>query len=81
VDAGVTVVTLDDGKAYTAQILDDDPMAFMMVVVSFMRAHDESLLGGSRPRGGHGRPRRGIPASSLPSLHRVGLSGLTGASC
>jgi DNA invertase Pin-like site-specific DNA recombinase len=41
VEAGVSVVTLDDGKEYTAAMLDD-PLTFITVVLSFMRAHDES---------------------------------------
>ena len=77
VDAGVTVVTLDDGKAYTAQMLDDDPMAFMMVVVSFMRAHDESLQKSRRVKAAwsarKAKARR--QASLLQSLHRAGSSG------
>jgi Recombinase len=38
---GVSVVTLDDEKEYTAAMLDD-PLTFITVVLSFMRAHDES---------------------------------------
>lgn len=42
VDAGVVVVTLADGKTYTAETLNDDPTALMYVLVVAMRAHDES---------------------------------------
>src|SRR5947209_4273036 len=30
VDAGITLVTLQDGQEYTQQRLDDDPMSFLM---------------------------------------------------
>ena len=43
-DAGVTVVTLTDGKQYTAKSLDSDPLAFIYIVLGFTRAHEESAL-------------------------------------
>jgi DNA invertase Pin-like site-specific DNA recombinase len=49
VEAGVSVVTLDDEKEYTAAMLDD-PLTFITVVLSFMRAHDESLQKSRRVR-------------------------------
>lgn len=42
VESGVAVVTLNDEKVYTEEALDDDPFAFIMVVMTFMRAHEES---------------------------------------
>lgn len=42
VDSGITVVTLSDEKEYTKEALDEDPLAFIMVVLMFQRAHDES---------------------------------------
>ena len=45
VDEGVTVVDLSDGgREYSSGILDDDPMAFLMMVVRFMRANEEGAL-------------------------------------
>lgn len=43
VDEGVTVIDLSDGgREYSAEILDEDPMAFLMMIVRFMRANEES---------------------------------------
>lgn len=42
VGAGVTVVTLNDGKQYTEEGLDSDHMGLIMAVVYFMRANEES---------------------------------------
>jgi DNA invertase Pin-like site-specific DNA recombinase len=42
VDLGVAVVTLTDGRRYDAETLDDDPMALMFALVTFIRANDES---------------------------------------
>ncbi|NJD37379.1 MAG: recombinase family protein [Geobacter sp.] len=41
-DEGVTVVTLNDGKVYTAESLDDDPTALLMSLLIFVRANNES---------------------------------------
>lgn len=42
-DEGITVVSLLDGeKEYTASMLDKEPMEFLLLIVGFMRAHDES---------------------------------------
>jgi DNA invertase Pin-like site-specific DNA recombinase len=42
VNAGVTVVTLADGKVYNIDECDRDPMALMWALLSFARANDES---------------------------------------
>ena len=43
VSEGVTVVDLaDGGRVYSADILRKDPMAFLMMIVRFMRANEES---------------------------------------
>lgn len=41
-DGGVDVVTLSDGKRYTADGLDRDPTALLMSLLIFMRANEES---------------------------------------
>jgi DNA invertase Pin-like site-specific DNA recombinase len=46
VEAGVTVVTLNDGKAYTAQSLDG--MDFVYAILLFMRGHEESATKAKR---------------------------------
>jgi DNA invertase Pin-like site-specific DNA recombinase len=46
---GVTVVDLSDsGREYSAETLDRDGMLFMMMVVRFIRANEESTLKGAR---------------------------------
>lgn len=42
VDAGVSVVTLNDGREYSPQSLDRDPMDMLVSVLSFIRANEES---------------------------------------
>jgi DNA invertase Pin-like site-specific DNA recombinase len=44
VDAGVEVHTLSDGRRYDAKALDEDPMAIFAVVLTAMRAADESRM-------------------------------------
>src|SRR5215475_7917666 len=43
VSEGITVVDLSDsGRIYNAEVLRKDPMAFLMMIVRFMRANEES---------------------------------------
>lgn len=49
-DMGITVVTLFDGKAYDADSLDSDPVAFIMAILIFQRAHEESATKAYRLR-------------------------------
>lgn len=42
VDAGVSVVTLDNERVYTAESLNSDPMDLMVSILTFMRANEES---------------------------------------
>lgn len=48
VDEGITLVTLNDGKVYSAANLDDDPMSLMMALLTFIRANEESATKGRR---------------------------------
>lgn len=41
-EAGITVVTLNDGRKYTAENLDEDPLSLMISILTFMRSHEES---------------------------------------
>lgn len=50
VDAGVKVVTLNDGKLYTAETLNSDPMSLMMSILIFMRGNEESETKSARVR-------------------------------
>lgn len=42
VDAGVTVVTLSDGRAYSSTSLEKDPLDLLVSIMTFMRANEES---------------------------------------
>jgi DNA invertase Pin-like site-specific DNA recombinase len=45
VEAGVNLVDLsDNGRVYNAATLDDDQMQFLMMIVRFMRANEESII-------------------------------------
>ncbi|WP_422059784.1 recombinase family protein [Sphingopyxis sp.] len=48
VDAGVTIVTLNDGQEYNAARLDGDPMALIVSLMVSWRAHEESKTKGRR---------------------------------
>ncbi|UXC92686.1 recombinase family protein [Sphingobium sp. RSMS] len=48
VEAGVSVVTLNDGREYTPDSLDRDPTDLLVAVLTFMRANDESATKAKR---------------------------------
>jgi DNA invertase Pin-like site-specific DNA recombinase len=48
VDEGVTVVTMNDRKVYTRENLDGDITTFLLAVLTFMRANEESATKGRR---------------------------------
>nr|WP_202826696.1 recombinase family protein [Belnapia mucosa] len=50
VDQGVTVVTLNDGRAYDKGALDNDPMALLIALLTFIRANEESAMKSRRLR-------------------------------
>jgi DNA invertase Pin-like site-specific DNA recombinase len=59
VECGITVVDLlDGGREYSAEALDKDPMLFMMMVVRFIRANEESTLKGTRVAAKYAEKRR-----------------------
>ncbi|SFN95682.1 Site-specific DNA recombinase [Bradyrhizobium sp. Ghvi] len=59
VEAGVTVVDMSDGgREYSAETLDRDPMLFMMMVVRFIRANEESATKGVRVAKAHAARRQ-----------------------
>lgn len=47
-EEGITVVTLADGKSYTEDMLDDDPMSFMWAFMVAIRANEESAMKAQR---------------------------------
>ena len=81
-DAGITVVTLADGRTYNMASLDDDPMAFMYAFMVAIRANEESVSKARRLRAAWGQKRkRGEEAVILtrlaPSWLRVVEGGAT----
>lgn len=69
-DAGIAVVTLGDGRTYTAETLDDDPTALMVALLVALRAHEESATKAKRLREAWRAKRRraaetGEPLSAL----------------
>lgn len=42
VDENIIVVTLNDGKTYTKEVLDEDPTALLISILLMSRAHEES---------------------------------------
>ncbi|MDA7865690.1 recombinase family protein [Akkermansiaceae bacterium] len=50
VEKGITLVTLSDNRRYDLEILDKDPTAFLIMVLGFQRAHEESQIKSARLR-------------------------------
>lgn len=69
VDEGITVVTLNDGKAYSAANLDEDPMSLMMALLTFIRANEESATKARRLKEAWKQKRRS--ASDRPLTARA----------
>lgn len=42
IELGIVVVTLTDQRVYTTKVIDSDPTALMMAILTFMRSHEES---------------------------------------
>ncbi|WP_299898677.1 recombinase family protein [uncultured Ruegeria sp.] len=47
-DLDIDVVTLSDGKVYTRTDLDDDPLVSVMILLTFTRAREESVMKSKR---------------------------------
>lgn len=47
-DLGITIVTLNDGREYTADSLNNDPISLLVALVTFIRANEESATKGMR---------------------------------
>src|SRR5262245_31791316 len=59
VEHGVTVVDLSDGgREYSAVALDKDPFLMVMMVLRFIRAHEESTLKSARVAAARDRQRQ-----------------------
>lgn len=59
VEAGITVVDMSDGgREYNATALDSDPVLFLMMVLRFIRANEESATKGGRVAKAHAARRQ-----------------------
>lgn len=67
-ESGITVVTLFDGKQYSQELLDNDPAAFIMVVLLFQRAHEESATKAKRLRAAWESKRQRLAAGEAVRL-------------
>jgi DNA invertase Pin-like site-specific DNA recombinase len=75
VDEGAVLVTLNDGRKYDRQNLDEDPIALFMSILTFMRAHEESAMKASRLKAAWSEKRLQAAKSGKP-MTSVGPSWL-----
>src|SRR3546814_15984714 len=68
VEAGVSVVTLNDGREYTPASLDRDPTDLLVAVLTFMRANDESATKAKRLSAAWEAKRANVAAKHLPRI-------------
>jgi len=68
VDCGVTIVSLSDGQEYSAERLDNDPMALMVALMVAWRAHEESKVKGRRVAAAWEEKRRKVRAGEAVKL-------------
>jgi len=57
-NAGVTIVTLDDGQEFEREALRKDSMKLILIIVVMMRAHNESATKSNRSRDNWTRKRK-----------------------
>lgn len=67
-EAGITVVTLGDGRVYTADALDEDPFALLVALLVAQRAHEESATKAKRLREAWGAKRAKAEKQPLTKL-------------
>jgi DNA invertase Pin-like site-specific DNA recombinase len=68
VDAGVTIVTLNDGQEYTAERLETDPTALFISLMVAWRAHEESKTKGRRVAAAWAEKRRRVRSGEAVKL-------------
>jgi len=79
VEAGIILVDLSDGgRLYSAEAMDNDQFSYIMMVLRFMRANEESALKSRRVRGARNAARaairagtRGVLTSRCPAWLRM----------
>jgi len=65
VEAGITLVDLlDNGRAYSVESLDNDPLLFLMMALRFMRAHEESAIKSRRVAAAYDKKRKDAAQAS-----------------
>lgn len=69
-DEGITVVTLNDGKLYTREALDTDPMSLIMSLLVFIRSNEESLMKSKRLKSSWVGKRLKLAESGTPLTSR-----------
>lgn len=72
VDAGVTIVTLNDDQEYTADRLDNDPTALLIALMVSWRAHEESKTKGRRVAAAWAEKRRKVTTGEAKRLTTKG---------
>lgn len=76
VDAGVTIVSLNDGQEYDRLRLDNDPMALLISLMVSWRAHEESKVKAQRLAAAWLEKRRQVRAGEIDKLTAKGPSWL-----
>ena len=72
VDAGVTIVTLNDDQEYTSDRLDNDPTALLIALMVSWRGHEESKTKGRRVAAAWAEKRRKVTAGESKRLTKRG---------
>ncbi|WP_292607453.1 recombinase family protein [Mesorhizobium sp.] len=70
-DSGIAVVTLADGKEYTKEALDNDPMGLMWALMVAMRANEESATKSRRVREAWAKKKEAAAAERRPMTKRL----------
>lgn len=70
-DSGIAVVTLADGKEYTKEALDNDPMGLMWALMVAMRANEESATKSRRVREAWAKKKEAAAKELRPMTKRL----------
>lgn len=68
VEAGVSVVTLNDGREYTAETIHTDQIALLVTLLTFMRANEESATKAKRLAAAWGAKRAYAASKPLTGI-------------
>jgi DNA invertase Pin-like site-specific DNA recombinase len=67
VELGVSIVTLSDGREYTLESLDSDPLNLLMAILTFIRANEESTTKSQRVAAAWDAKRQRAPTTPITS--------------